>query len=228
MPTVEISGDASLNLTTALLIYESGHDRYSDRKPEVDVTQHAVTGGMIQPGAPLDLAAFRKLLDRGGESATATRQSDYAWQFPRLLAESKERIVWWSPAGFRSVFVGLESNKKLKPRACWFPSLIWCAHRARPHCYLWAYGGEDAPAASTTVYGLNAGGMSNIHHDNSICLGSTLLASFTPAAWEAGFWSSRFTSLTPALKRNQPYACKQIFKALGSLSSVLPRSGAAD
>ena len=112
MPTVEITGDASLTLTTALLIYESSPGNQQSHGAEVVVTQHPIKAGTIQPGVPLDLSSFRKLLDRGGE-ATASRQSaDYAWSFPRLLAESKEHIVLWSPAQMQSVFIGREDAKK--------------------------------------------------------------------------------------------------------------------
>ena len=230
MPTIECDGDATLNLTTALLIYESPRN-YDRSANEVVVTQHAVTKGMIQPGAPLDLAAFRKLIDRGGEVAAASRQSDYAWQFPRLLAESKEHIVWWSPAQFQSVFIGREDAKKPRVIKAWIPPLIWCASRLHTHCYLWAYDGDGAPSPSTSVYRPAFGpadpGLNHIHEDSSVCVGSTKVEGHTPEAWERGFWSSRF-KVPGNLKRNQPYACKEIFKSLGSLTSVLPRSGAAD
>lgn len=227
MPIVEMSGDASLNLTTALLIYEAGR---SDRRNEVLVTQHAVTKGMIQPGAPLDLAAFRKLLDRGATSTPAARSADYAWQFPRLLAESKERIVWWSPAQYQSVFIGREDAKNPRVLRAWIPSLIWCASRTQTHCYLWAYNGVCAPNPQTSVYRPAfgpVGGLNHIHANSTVCVGSTKIDSHTPEAWERGFWSSRF-KVPGNLNRTKPYACEKLFDPLGSLASVLPRSGAAD
>ncbi len=231
MPTVETTqDDASLTLTTALLIYESSGRHYSSDSGEVVVTQHPIKDGTIQPGAPLDLSSFRKLLDRGGE-ATASRQSaDYAWPFPRLLAESKEHIVWWSPAQMQSVFIGREDAKKPRVLRAWIPSLIWCASRTQTHCYLWAYDGAGTPSPSTSVYRPAfgpSGGLNHIHANSSVCVGSTKVDGHTPEAWERGFWSSRF-KVPGNLKQTKPYACKEIFQALGSLTSVLPRSRAAD
>jgi PRTRC genetic system protein B len=223
MPTVEIEGESALVLTTALLVYENKNSY--DRGKAAVVTQHDVTAGMIQPGSPLDLGALRKLLDRGDQVAALGQSHDYAWQFPRIIAEGRERIVWWSPSGIKSVFIGSEGEKKPKVVQAWIPQLIWSASRRHTHCYLWACHDTDSPGPHTSVYLPQFGG--HIHHDASICVGSTKIDGHTPEAWEKGFWSSRFKT-AGNLKSTKPYAIQEKFKALGTLASVLPRSRATD
>lgn len=217
---IELNADPSIRLTRALLIYEGGRG-----DGEVIVTQHEVASNVIQPGMPLDLPSFRKLIDKG---ESKKKSSEWNWQFPRMIAESRERIAWWSPPAVRNVFIG--SGKKSKIKKAWIPALIWCASRTAPHCYLWAYNGASSPSQDTDVYrpqfGPN-GGLNHVHADNAICIGSMRLPNYQPATWENSFWVSLFKE-AGNLDTTEPYACQTRFKKNGTLSSVLPRCKAAD
>jgi hypothetical protein len=113
MPQVEIHGDPSLHLTTALLIYEQAHSYGAASAPIV--TQHPIKNGQIQPGQPLDLDAFKKLLEGGDEKQLAVR-GDWSWQFPRMLAEHPEFRMWWSPAAMKNVFIGYDGKAPRGPQ----------------------------------------------------------------------------------------------------------------
>lgn len=221
MPQLEIDSDPSLRLTTALLIYESS--QHHGRGEEPVVTQHRVEKGVIQPGDALDLDAFKRILEQGAAKQDEAR-AGWTWQFPRLMAESRNWRVWWSPAGTQQVFIGDDGGTP-KVLKAWIPALVWCGHRSRPSCYLWAYDGHTAPTPDTDMY--RPRGINHIHHDSGICNGSMQLADNTPPSWEKAFWSSRFKS-PGNLKQTKPYACKEAFTKVGPLASVLPRDTSAD
>ena len=122
---------STYSLRRALLIYSDGSE-------ESVVTEHPVHDGVIQPGAPVDLEATLRALP----SEKAKAASPIKWSAsPRLIAELPEYVVWWSPAKVRPVFIAG------KPRKAWTPALIWCANRAAPTCYLFAFEGEDHDGA---------------------------------------------------------------------------------
>lgn len=221
MPSVEIEGDETLRLTTALLIYEHSDDGDMDKHQPV-ITRHGVSNGVIQAGSAIDVKALRKILDRGVQSAAES--SGWAWQFPRMLAENSDRVMWWSPAGIKSVFIGGDGHKP-KVIKSWIPNLAWCASRTVPHCFLWAYDGEGAPDQQTDVYLPQFGpddGMNHIHQGSDICVGTMRLRGYQPQHWEKAFWESKFKK-PGNLKFDTPYACKEKFKSLGPLSAVLAR-----
>jgi PRTRC genetic system protein B len=222
MPTVEFDSDPTVRLTSALLIYKSGS--YDDA--ETVVTQHDVKDGMIQPGAPLDLEAFRQLIDG---KTKAQSSGGWTWRFPRLLAENGEWVVWWSPAGVKSVFIGRDGSKPGVHKA-WIPPLVWAASRSTPNCYLFAYDGDSSPTPQTDVYRPQfgpKGGLNHIHSDSRICVGNMKLNGFTPESWERAFWESRFKE-PGNLIHTKPYAFKKAFTKIGSLTSALARCGSSD
>lgn len=224
MPQIEIGSDTSVTLRSALLIYES--DAHEDN--EVVITEHKVENGLIQPGAPLDVAAFRKKLDGRGDRTPAAGRGGWRWQFPRMVAENDEWRVWWSPSCIKSVFIG-EDGRKPKVQEAWIPPLVWSAHRTRPLCYLFAYNGDSSPNAETDVYRPAFGPkeQNHIHSGSDICVGSMKLTGSTPESWETAFWNARFK--TPGnLKSTTPYACQKVFKKIGSLTTALSRCRASD
>ena len=221
MPNVEYDSEPALRLERALLVYETGYSG------EVTITDHKVKDGLIQPGQPVDVAAFRKLLDRGVDEKVNV--SGWTWHFPRLLADNSDWQVWWSQPGKQRVFIGGDSTKP-KVVETWVPALVWAANRKRPSCYLFAYDGEGAPTPDTDVYQPSfgpAGGLNHILADSKICVGTMNLTDFTPQSWERAFWSSRFKEANN-LNYSKPYACKKAFKKIGTLSAALTRCGSAD
>lgn len=224
MPNFESEQDPSLRLTRALLVYEVGG---WDRSDEVVITHHEVTDGVIQPGTPLDMAAFAKLVERG-QSKDKESKSGWAMQFPRLLGESQHHIAWWSPPGIQRVFIGKEDGNAKAVRA-WVPGLVWIASRQHATCFLHAYDGAGAPTLHTDMYRPQFGPSVNnhVHADGRICNGSMKLDGNTPEAWEKAFWSSRFKT-NGHLNSTKPYACKKAFKRIGTLASVLPCGPSAD
>lgn len=221
--TIEYSNDEErLTLKEALLIYRDGDN---NSKKSV-VTRHEVSGGVIQVGQPVDLASIQKLFE--SKDTTVTKDGNWTWQFPRLLGETPDWVLWWSIPHVRDVFIGSDGRKP-KVIQAWHPAFAWCAHRKSNTCYLWAYDGGDAPTKTTDVFLPRFGpaDQNHIHANASICVGSSVLESNTPAAWEKAFWNSRFKVPGPNLKSIKPYACNKAFKKLGSLQSVLPRSSSA-
>lgn len=194
----------SYSLSRALLIY-------GDPDRECIVTSHKVKGGVIQPGDPVDLeSSLRGLRSKGND------QDELSWIFPRTIAEHPAYRVWWSPAKVRPVFIDG------KPRKAWTPPLIWCGHRAKQTCYLFAYEGGD-PSPKTIVYHPAfgpTGGFNHVHHDCMICVGTSNPGNFTPPEWEASFWDSNFKT-DGNLTTIKPYAIAKAFKKIGTLETAL-------
>lgn len=201
--------NSTYSLRRALLIYSDGSE-------ESVVTEHPVVSGVIQPGKPVDLEATLRALP----SEKAKVASPIKWSAsPRLIAELPEYVVWWSPAKVRPVFIAG------KPRKAWTPSLIWCAKRAAPTCYLFAFDGED-PTAATIVYhpafGPEDATMNHVHRDCRICVGTSKPGNFTPPEWERSFWDSNFKT-DGGLKSTKPYGIHKAFKKIGTLALALDR-----
>lgn len=225
MPTVELYESQPLKLTSALLIYEEANS-YKDKNSAVVVTRHPIVDGQIQPGEPLDLRSFRKLLDGDADTA-ANATAGWEWRFPRMVAESAQRIAWWSPPRIHDIYVGNDGAKRTRTLKAWVPALLWVASRTTPICRLYAYDGEQAPNQGTDVYHPRFGpddGANHIHADCSICVGSMILADYSPDSWERGFWSSRFKVPGRNLQSTTPYAPSKVFKKVGTAESVLTHS----
>ena len=206
--------DSTYTLRRALLIYSA-----SDRTGEDSVvTEHPVHGGVIHPGAPVDLEATLRALSSPSEKAKAASPIKWAAS-PRLVAELPEYVVWWSPAKVRPVFIAG------KPRKAWTPALIWCAMRKAPTCYLFAFEGDD-PTAATIVYhpafGPEDATMNHVHRDCRICVGTSKPGNFTPPEWERSFWDSNFKT-DGGLKSTKPYGIHKAFKNIGTLEVALDR-----
>ena len=164
------------------------------------------------------------------EAQTVDELADAMAIIGQFVAVAQAWRMWWSPSGRRSVFIGYDGKTPTVLKS-WVPSLVWCAHRTRPTCHLWAYDGDTTPTPQTDMYCPQFGPVGNLNHifahNATICVGSMKLGDHSPDSWEKAFWESRFKE-PGNLKRNKPYACQKVFRKIGPLSSLLPRGEAAD
>jgi hypothetical protein len=198
-------GIPSMGLRHALLVYEGGK--------HTAITCHQVSDGVIQPGKPLDLPSFRRLIDQDVETKT-----DLAWQHPRLLAQHPAWHVWWTPAGMHEVFIDGKMARY------WFPTLVWAGHRSQQSLFLWATP-DATPTTNSKAYRLRLGPeeQNHIHQDCGVCIGSMDPKSQSPVDWEKAFWESSFK--TNGGMSAKPYAlkAKAKVKQVGTISSEVSR-----
>ncbi len=214
MPMLELSHTPRPKiLTRALLIYES---------PDGDlITDHPIKGGVIQPGKPLNLRSLKALLDSPDKKDGKVASNVISWRFPRIIGETQDWHLWWSPAGVRSIFIAD------KPAKAWFPTLIFASHRSLRSLFCWATpNAEPTPQCDVYLPVFSH----HIFANGAVCLGSTQATGNDPDQWESGFFGSNFMdniNLSPT-----PYDITTTFKKIGPLeyaaSSIPTRRQLAD
>jgi len=206
---IELSDSPDLILTRAILIYSASNK-------DAVATDHNVVGGAIQPGRPLDLTAFREELAGTRDAGARDDASSFVFTADRYVAESRDFRVWWTPPAKVKLFIAG------KPKHCWLPGMVWCAHRKHRRCYMWAFD-SGTPKPDTPLYHLRFGpldGANHIHHDDQLCIGNGDPKGCTPADWEALFYDTSFK--TKDGLPTKPYNVTTLQK-VGTLSECLAR-----
>jgi len=200
----------SFPLEKAILLYGAQHSSYL-------ATLHSVRDGKIQPGKPVDLNEVALLLKNVKGEEPVRTQNGIKWHGVNVIATLSDSIVWWTPAQDKDLFIAG------KPEKCWLPALIWCGSTSKRVLYVWAWDGEDTPFPETVTYHAMFGphgGTNHIFENNAVCLGDSVVKSFTPSGWTEAFYTSNFKS-NGFLKG--PYKVSETFRKLGSISDQLAK-----
>lgn len=183
---VDTGNSVSLNLTHALLFYET--DGYGEKTRYVeqrDIIQTA-QGPAYGAGRPLDEAGLRGLLERDGQPDKLHMLD------PRLLAMSEGEVAWWSPASTRKLIFTRKEMADVSGVELPMPAMVF--HVRRNILRVRALRQSRRPLASTALMVAPAW---NVYNGGDLCMGSMTRPTGRPIdrleAWENAFWDSAFT-----------------------------------
>jgi len=229
--TINLSGSATFELTTALLVYTKntpqpdGHtyDWQSQANPppvETAVTIHPVTGGatgpVIGPGRPITLAGVDALARATGRHLPA------AWLPPTVLSIAFGSLVWWCPASRRRIWFKPNSSEKvllaLNGKFVHHPPLLFVAGPRRLAVH--ALAANERPGPTTRVC---RAPYWNLSEAGTMCIGSAnlptqLSASLLPV-FEAAFFQSAFTHSNQNRVSAHPGGHARMWRALAKATA---------
>jgi PRTRC genetic system protein B len=187
------SKEASLKLKHAILLYEA--DANTGSPAATHATMHSVDTSsgrpIILPGR-LATSEDLKTLTKG--MSASMQAAGTHWIDSSVLANGGGRMIWFTPAGKRSMFFqkcSLEGSFDAQGVAP-VPALIWLAER--DSLYVFAVKDSERPTPDTELF---QAPFFNVWARGQVCIGTAQRPSEStvsdPKAWEAMFWSSRFT-----------------------------------
>lgn len=201
----EMGGVAQLS--GAILMYSGQEVEYNGGYPSGSAVAHCTVHKVAQikgrpeimPGRLMTQADLQTLVG----SLVAAEQSllNAQWIEDCILAKGRDRTIWWTPPGKRSMFFAYTANpaKAFEGHAvCPVPGLVWIATGSNAggqgSLYVYAYKGKDRPSKATQLY---QAPFFNVWSQGRVCIGSAQLPSSeqngSTDAWERTFFGSRFT-----------------------------------
>ena len=185
-------------LQGALLIY-AGRTNYESSALTTYATVHKaqeIKGSMeIMPGRLLtqnDLADLTLALSE----TEVSRTNEVQWFEESVIAKGKDRIIWWTPPGEKSMFFEESDLAEMPVKGngvCPTPGLVWVAMPGQS-LYVYAVKGRSRP---TKEMQLHQAPFFNVWSRGAVCLGSAVMPSenktWETEAWEHMFFGSRFT-----------------------------------
>lgn len=118
------------------------------------------------------------------------------WIEDTRLAEGADRLIWWTPAGNRSMFFKQSHTSKASfegHAVCPVPALVWMTIDGQD-LYVYAMKGAARPTPETKLY---QAPFFNVWGNGQVCVGNankpTQDSAFETRAWEEMFFGSSFT-----------------------------------
>lgn len=196
------TGEASLTLSKAILLYENSHRKGDFKYASVHEVRVSKRGGPeIMAGNPLSKVGLEEAL-----SSLRSAQKDEFFGFipDNVLSASSKHLVWWRPSQKSRVFFNcreLGKRSNITPQ----PSLLFSVIE-EPSGFIWsiwALKGNQRPTPETM---LHLAPYFNVYDSGSICVGSAQTPkSVSPGSlkqWEAAFFDSAFTHANGERKRS--------------------------
>lgn len=161
---------------------------------ELSVAEHSVMnsndGPAVGPARWIDQDEMKKEIMDWQER----KQYDPCYLPYRLLSCTPDQVVWYVPAGMRSMtFEG--ENKPLSGKMLGVPPLVFAAD----HENLWVFALDQTTKAPGPKAILHVAPFPNTYNDGRVCLGSMPKFDATPAdtaKWTEAFFDSSFTHST--------------------------------
>lgn len=200
MEVVTMTSEEQVVLKNAILIYDR-EGRVGDNRPFA--TTHPITNlgntkqpnYQIMPGTPV---TKRALISALGNLANEF-QPKIEFVPENVISHSQVHLMWWMPAGQRSVFFNCEGIAK-RGSVAPNPALVFLVYGK--NWFVFALKKNQRPTENTELFHAP---YFNVYDTGLICAGSadtpngTEIA--TMAKWEQAFFGSKFTHINGSVRR---------------------------
>jgi PRTRC genetic system protein B len=205
----------SLFPAVALVCYRVGDDPrrvgFVSRHP-IEVSGAGVPH--IKAGRPLGAQELRDIV-------ASLSQRDIAWIDPRVLAQSSNAVVWWSPPRVSTVWWKpvLEAGSDYdslptRRQALRLPGLVFRLDRGKG-LSVFALRARERPRPETPLFHAP---FANVYDLGGVCLGDVRVPDDDWRSWEEAFLSSVFTHDVGSIRRVHGF--DRSFKALDRLAAT--------
>lgn len=198
-----VSDDRTIFLSKAILVYqtkngnsyESNETTYASVHSVEDTGTKARPNVQIMPGTPITQESLLELMGSLADQYVVNTEL-----LPEnVLSYSPTHLVWWLPAGKRSVFF---NNKELGKRSAVLPHPPMLFLVINKQWFVYAMDANVRPSKETVLYHAP---YFNVYDNGSICSGTAAipnrLSTTTIPSWENAFFDSEFTHVNGQIKK---------------------------
>lgn len=198
-----VSDNTTVFLSKAILVYQeaSRHMSYLGSTAFASIHEVSDTGTkakpnvQIMPGTPISQEDLLKLM-----GSLADKYVSQAEILPAsVLSFSPSHLVWWMPAGTRTVFF---NNRELGKKSAVVPHPPLLFMVVQGQWSVFALNANVRPTAETVLFHAP---YFNVFDTGSICAGSAVipkqLSTTSIPIWEAAFFDSEFTHVNGHTKK---------------------------